>query len=124
MNLGTPVHVLAARPVAELQAYEQYTQEHGLPLWRIELQLASIAMRLDDQRAAPGVPLKLSDYLIRPQPAASPPPTEQPQADEPPTEAQAQAAADALGFRPQNRQKPKPKPSPPQPSPPQPSPAP
>ena len=120
MNLGTPVHVLAARPVAELQAYEQYTQEHGLPIWRIELQLASIAMRLDAQRAAPGVPLKLSDYLIRPQPAASPPPAQPPEPEEQPTEAQAQAAADALGFRPQNRRKP----SPPQPSPPQPSPAP
>lgn len=118
------MHVLAARPVAELQAYEQYSQQHGLPLWRIELQLASIAMRLDAQRA-PGVPLQLSDYLIRPQPAPSQPPAQQPpaqqptaqqpQADEPPTEAQAQAAAEALGFRPQNRRKPKP--SQPQPSP-------
>ena len=97
------MHVLASRPVHELQQYEQYSAEHGLPLWRIELQLARMAMLLDAQRLAPGTPLNLSDYLVRPQqpaaPTAAPP-------DDPPTEAHAQAAADALGFRPMNRRKP------------------
>lgn len=112
MNLGTPVHVLAARPVVELQAYEQYTQEHGLPLWRIEMQLAQIAMLVDAQRL-PGRDLLLRDYLIRPQPTAASPQAQPVEIAEPPTEAQAQAAADAIGFRPQIRRKPsQPKPSP------------
>jgi hypothetical protein len=101
-NLGTPLHVLQARPVQELEAYEQYTHQHGLPLWRIEQQLARIAMLLDAQNAAPGTRLKLSDYIVRMHPDQ--PPATDPAAEI--TEADADAAADALGFRPQNRRKP------------------
>ena len=97
------MHVLAARPVAELQAYEQYTAAHGLPLWRIEHQLALISMQLAATRAPSGTPLKLSDYLIRPYQENSPAPTPP---DEPVTEAQAKAVAEAMGFNPQNRRKP------------------
>jgi hypothetical protein len=95
------VHLLAARPVAELQAYEAYTAEHGLPLWRIEHQLAQIAMLLDAQRR-PGHDLLLSNYLARPVRQAA---GTEAGANGPPTEAEADAVADTLGFKPMNRKK-------------------
>lgn len=106
------MHVLAERPLEELRAYEQYTAEHGLPLWRIELQLARLAMLIDTQNAPAGLQVSISDYLIRPKPPESPAPEK---ASEPPTEAQAAAAANALGFKPQNRRKPNAPPPPPTP---------
>lgn len=82
----------------ELQAYEQYSERFGLPLWRLEMQLAQIAMLLDAQRR-PGAELFLRDYLIRPaQPADAP-------AEQEVTEAQADATAEALGFKPRNRRR-------------------
>lgn len=65
------------------------------------MQLAHIAMLLDAQRR-PGADLALRDYLIRPtqptEPAA--PPGADPQ---PVTEAEADAIAQALDFKPINR---------------------
>lgn len=92
-------------PLDQLQAYEQYTQQHGLPLWRLEMQLARIAQILDAIRV-PGLDRSVADYLIRP-----------PQTDHhhqtttdqtPPTEADADAAAAALDFKPRQRRKPTP----------------
>jgi hypothetical protein len=83
-----------------LQAYEQYTARFGLPLWRIEMGLAQIAMLIDAQRR-PGVELALRDYLIRPEqhtPQAPPP-----DAPAEVTEAEAAATAEALGFKPRKK---------------------
>ena len=93
--------MLERLPVEQLQAYEAYTQQHGLPMWRLEMQLARIAMLLDGIRIGPGAQLRLSDYLIG---------AERPAADAPPvaevvTEEDAEAAATALGFSPRNRKK-------------------
>lgn len=60
-----PAGRLARLPLPQLQAYHDYTLQHGLPLWRIEMQLAQIAMLLDAQRR-PGQALSLKDYLPRP----------------------------------------------------------
>lgn len=87
-----------------MQAYEQFSQQHGLPLWRLEMQLAQIAMLLDAQRR-PGADLALRDYLIRP----AAPATEQPATPAEPdtvTEAQADAMAEAIGFKPRRRRTP------------------
>lgn len=100
------MHVLASRPVDELLAYEQYTAEHGLPLWRIEMQLDQIALLIDAQRN-PGQGHSLRDYVVRPaQPAwgRADPATTQPTQE--PTESEADATAELMGFKPANRRKP------------------
>lgn len=89
-----------------MQAYEQFSQQHGLPLWRMEMQLAQIAMLLDALRR-PGADLALRDYLIRPAaPATEQPAT--PSDTEEVTEAQADAMAEAIGFKPRRLRKPPP----------------
>lgn len=70
------------------------------------MQLAQIAMLLDALRR-PGADLALRDYLIRP----TAPATEQPATPAEPdtvTEAQADAMAKAIGFKPRRLRKPPP----------------
>lgn len=83
-------------PLADLLDYEAYTAQHMLPLARIELQLARIAMLINGVRIA-GLPMNIDDYLIpAPPPRAVLAPTEA-------TEAEADHIAAALGFKPINR---------------------
>lgn len=89
-------------PLAQLQQYEAYTQQHGLPLWRVEMQLARIAMLLDGIRIGPGAQLRLEDYLFSGSPDA-PPPAPEPPAQEQPTPEQADALLAAIEFKPRNR---------------------
>lgn len=106
MNLGTTTAELERLPLHHLQGYEQYTQRFGLPLWRLEMQLAQIAMLLDAQRR-PGADLALRDYLIRPIQPTEPATPAEAETEQPVTEAEAQATAESLGFKPRKR-RPKP----------------
>lgn len=96
------MQALERMPLQHLLDYDAYTQQHGLPLWRLEMQLARIAMLLDGIRIGPGAQLRLTDYLIgsSQQPVPEPPSTEGH-----PTEQDAEAAAAAFAFNPRNRQK-------------------
>lgn len=97
-----PAGDLERRPLHELQAYHDYTREHGLPFWRMEMQLAQIAMLLDAQRR-PGQSLKLSDYIPQPVGARS---SEVLTADEQGiTPEQDEAIASAIGFRPRPKRR-------------------
>lgn len=98
--------MLARAPLQVLQGYEQYTRSHGLPLWRLELQLARICMLLDGIRTGGATELHLQDYLIRADRAgqdgaATPPPQDQEVTPE-----EADAAAAALGFAPRTKRQP------------------
>ncbi len=86
-------------PLPDLQAYHDYTLQHGLPLWRIEMQLAQIAMLLDAQRQ-PGKTLRLKDYLIKPVSA-------EPENDLPdePTPEQVEALVNAIDFKPRPKRR-------------------
>jgi hypothetical protein len=88
-------------PLPQLQAYHDYTLQHGLPLWRIEMQLAQIAMLLDAQRR-PGQSLSLRDYLVRPmvddeasEPSAAPEATPE----------QVDALCEAIAFSPRPKRR-------------------
>jgi len=99
--------VLARAPLQVLQGYEHYTRSHGLPLWRLELQLARICMLLDGIRTGGTTELHLQDYLIRAdragQGGAAPP-----QQGQEVTPEEADAAAAALGFTPRKPRQPTP----------------
>lgn len=92
-------------PLADLLDYEAYTERHMLPLQRIELQLARVAMLLNGLRA-PGMALNIDDYLI------PPPPPRQPTETTEATEEDADRIAAALGFKPINRPPAAPTPTP------------
>jgi hypothetical protein len=93
--LGQPAHLLAQMPLQYMRAYWTYTEQHGLPHWREEMQLARLNMSVDALRL-PVEALSLDQYIIRPKREQSDAP-EQPAA--PPTEEEADAICAALGIK-------------------------
>jgi len=95
-ELGIPAHELAARlPERHFRRYQAHAARWMLPTRRLQFQLAKIAMLLDRQAGHPeGTEFRLGDYLFDP-------PDDEP--DD--AEALAQAARDAVGFKPINKAK-------------------
>ncbi len=93
--LGQPAHLLAQMPLHYMQAYWAYTEQHGLPHWREEMQLARLNMSVDALRL-PVELLSLDQYIIRPLSEQSDAPAQQAAL---PTEEEADAICAALGLK-------------------------